>query len=118
MMTFQVLVIVFTCSLSGTSFAHVFPDHSDPRVGATVQDPPAWVRIWFDGALEPAFCTVVVRDENGKQVDKGNVQVDPDDATLIEVGLPPLPAGTYRVIWNVVARDGHRTEGDYTFDVK
>jgi methionine-rich copper-binding protein CopC len=112
------LVIAFTCALSVTSSAHVFPDHSDPKVGATVQDSPSNVRIWFDGALEPAFSTIVVRDEKGKQVDKGNAQVDPGDATLLQVGLPPLPAGVYRVIWNVVARDGHRTEGDYTFVVK
>jgi copper resistance protein C len=112
------LVIAFTSALSGTSAAHAFPDHSDPKVGATVQDSPSSVRIWFDGALEPAFTTIVVQDESGKRVDKRNGQVDPKDATLLEVGLPRLPAGTYRVIWNVVARDGHRTEGDYTFVVK
>jgi methionine-rich copper-binding protein CopC len=34
------------------------------------------------------------------------------------VSLPPLPPATYRVIWSVVARDGHRTEGDYAFTIK
>jgi hypothetical protein len=34
------------------------------------------------------------------------------------VSLPSLSPGTYRVIWSVVARDGHRTEGDYTFTIK
>ena len=55
---------------------------------------------------------------NGKQVDQGNSRVDPSNSVLLEVGLPPLPAGTYRVIWNVVARDGHRTTGDYSFTIK
>jgi methionine-rich copper-binding protein CopC len=32
--------------------------------------------------------------------------------------LPALPSGRYRVFWTVVARDGHRTEGDFSFRVK
>ncbi len=45
-------------------------------------------------------------------------RVAPSDAMLLEVSLPPLSPGIYRVIWNVVARDGHRTEGDYTFTIQ
>ena len=97
---------------------HVFPDHSEPKVGATVPGPPARVRIWFDGSLEPVFCTITVQDASGKRIDKGDGHVNPSDATLLEVSLPLLPSGTYRVIWNVVARDGHRTMGDYTFVIK
>jgi methionine-rich copper-binding protein CopC len=37
---------------------------------------------------------------------------------VLEVSLPPLAAGKYRVFWSVVARDGHRTEGHFTFQVK
>ena len=101
-----------------TVSAHAFPDHSEPRVGATVEGSPPFVRIWFDGALESAFTTIVVQDGSGKNVDKGNGRVDPDDPLLLEVELPPLPPGTYHVLWDVLARDGHRTKGDYTFDVK
>lgn len=97
--------------------AHAFPDHSEPRVGHTVSAPPA-VRIWFDGALEPAFSTIRVEDQNRKRADKGDARVDPGDNTLLEVSLPALPAGTYRVFWSVVARDGHRTEGNFSFRVK
>jgi copper resistance protein C len=87
------LGIAFTCALSGISAAHAFPDHSDPNVGAAVQSAPARVRIWFDGVLEPPFSTIVVRNEGGKRVDKGNGQVNPNDATLLEVDLSPLPSG-------------------------
>lgn len=87
-------------------------------MGATVAGSPVSVRIWFDGDLEPVFSTIAVQDASGKKVDKGNGRVNPSDTTLLETSLPPLPAGTYRVIWNVVARDGHRTMGDYTFVIK
>ena len=98
--------------------AHAFPDHSEPRVGSTVEGSPPSVRIWFDGALESAFTTIVVQDSSGQNVDRGNGRVNPSDPKLLEVELPPLPPGTYHVIWDVLARDGHRTKGDYTFAVK
>jgi len=74
--------------------------------------------IWFDSMLEPVFSTIVVQDSNGRKVDKGNGGVNASDSTLLETSLPPLSPGTYRVIWNVVARDGHRTNGDFTFSIK
>lgn len=79
---------------------------------------PTQVRIWFDGTLEPPFSTLHVQNVNGQQVDKGDGRVTPSDSTLLEVSLPPISSGTYRVIWSVVARDGHRTDGDYTFTIK
>lgn len=98
--------------------SHAFPDHSDPKVGSTVTAAPTQVRIWFDSALEPPFSTLRVQNASGQQVDKGDGHVVASDPTILEVSLPPIPPGTYRVLWSVVARDGHRTEGDYTFTIK
>ena len=98
--------------------AHAFPDHSDPRVGHTVEASPPSVRIWFDGQIEPVFSNIRVENGDKRQVDKGDSRVDPADSTLLEVGLPALQPGRYRVFWSVVARDGHRTEGDFAFRVK
>lgn len=106
------------CVLPGASWGHAFPDHSDPKVGSTVSGPPAQVRIWFDSDLEPAFSTLMVHNADGKMIDKRDNRVDPADPKLLQVSLPPLPPGTYLVIWNVVARDGHRTKGQFSFTVK
>ena len=104
--------------LPGVAHGHAFPDHSNPKVGSTLSLPPAGVYIWFDCELEPAFSRITVQDATGKRVDQGNGRVNPSNSVLLEVGLPTLPQGTYRVIWNVVSRDGHRTSGDYTFTFK
>ena len=85
--------------------AHAFLDHAEPRVGHTLD-------------TEPVFSTIRVEGADRKRVDKGDVQVDPHDSTLLEVGLPPLPSGEYHVFWSVVARDGHRTEGSFPFQIK
>jgi methionine-rich copper-binding protein CopC len=98
--------------------AHAFPDHAEPRVGASVSPSPPEVRIWFDGEIEPVFSTIRLEDENKQRIDRGDGGVSPHDNRLLAVRIPPLAPGKYRVYWSVVARDGHRTEGDYPFKVK
>jgi methionine-rich copper-binding protein CopC len=104
--------------MPGVVRAHAFPDHSEPRVGATVDASPATVRIWFDGQIEPVFSTIRVENAEKQRVDQGDGGVDAADKRLLTVRVPPLPRGRYRVYWSVVARDGHRTEGDFPFRIK
>ena len=108
------LILVLSPALA---WAHAFPDHSEPRVGHTV-DPPSSVRVWFDGAIEPVFSTIRVETDAKQRVDNGDPRVDAGDSKLLEVGVPPLPSGEYHVVWSVVARDGHRTEGSFPVSVK
>lgn len=102
----------------GPAWSHAFPDHADPRVGATLDASPATVRVWFDGEIEPVFSTIRVENGDRQRVDKGDGRVDPKDNRLLQVSLSPLAPGKYRVFWSVIARDGHRTEGDFPFRVK
>jgi methionine-rich copper-binding protein CopC len=98
--------------------AHAFPERSDPKVGSAVAASPAKVRIWFDGELEPLFSRIRVVDDQGRRMDRENGNVSPADGTLLEADLTPLSPGTYRVVWEVIARDGHPTEGEFTFTVQ
>ena len=98
--------------------AHAFVSRTDPRASATLGEPPALVRIWFDGPVETMFFKLRVENERQQRVDKGDARLNPDDNTQIEIGLPQLPPGRYRVFWGVVTRDGHRREGSFSFLVK
>lgn len=109
--------LVMVCA-PALGWCHVFPERSEPKVGATVTVAPAQVRIWFDGALEPAFSRIIVHDMAGKQIDRKDSRVNPADTRLLEVSLPALAPGHYHVEWRVVSRDGHRTTGDFSFVVK
>ena len=104
--------------MPASSSGHAFPQRSDPRVGSTVSGPVTSVSIWFDSDLEPLFSKIVVKNSSGKQVDKGDSHADPKNDALLIVDVTPLPPGAYHVYWSVVARDTHRTEGDFTFTVK
>ena len=103
---------------ASSATGHAFPERSEPRVGGTLSTAPTQVRIWFDIELEPRFSEVHVFDGNGHPVDQGDPRVDPQNRRLLQVSLPSLAAGRYTVRWRVLAIDGHRTEGDYTFTVR
>ncbi|MEO7129170.1 MAG: copper resistance protein CopC [Rhodoferax sp.] len=102
---------------AGAASAHVFPQTQIPGAGVTVTS-PAQVAITFDGPLEPAFSSLKVDNAAGTQVNTAKSHVDPKQADVMSVALPPLAAGRYTVHWAAVASDGHRTHGDYSFNVK
>jgi methionine-rich copper-binding protein CopC len=115
--TFWALIVALA-ALPAPARAHAFPVRSEPRVGWTVTVAPSKVTIWFDGELEPAFSTIAVYDSAKRQVDKHNSHVRSGDTTVLEVDLPPLGPGSYRVYWKVLAKDTHVTEGDFPFVIE
>jgi copper resistance protein C len=104
-------------ALASPVFAHAFPDHASPAVGAIVAQAPAEVQIWFSEKLEPAFSRIEVLDAKGQRVDAGPSRLDAQDSSLLLVALKPLSPGVYKVVWHVVSADTHATEGDFTFTV-
>ncbi|HXN07034.1 MAG TPA: copper resistance CopC family protein [Nitrospiria bacterium] len=102
----------------GKVLAHVFPDHSEPRVGSEITVAPRMIKIWFDGQLEPFFSTVHVMDASGKEISLKDSRVDDRDPSVLEVSVPPLSPGKYEVDWKALAKDGHLTEGRFLFTVK
>jgi methionine-rich copper-binding protein CopC len=86
-------------------------------VGWTIAASPPKVTIWFDGELESAFSTIAVYNAVKQRVDKDNSRVTGSDDSMLEVDLPVLPPGTYRVYWKVLAKDTHVTEGDFLFTI-
>lgn len=115
----RLLTFVFfaACAASSLAFAHAFLDHAAPAVGSTVRTPPAQVKLWFTQQLEPAFSTLRVVDWSNKRIDRGDAKLDPGDPRILQVSVPALPPGRYRVFWRVLSADTHVTEGDFTFDV-
>ena len=94
--------------------AHAFLDRASPPVGSTVRDSPPEVKLRFTQELEPAFSTLTVQDASGKRVDKGDARIAAD---TMQVSLPPLQPGRYKVTWRALSVDTHVTEGDFTFEV-
>jgi hypothetical protein len=115
----RIILSFFLIVLAGTAGleAHAFLKRAEPAVGSTVQTSPNEVRISFTENIELAFSTIQVFDASGKEVDKHDVRLDRSNHALLHVSLPPLKAGTYKVVWRVVSIDSHVTNGSFTFRV-
>jgi methionine-rich copper-binding protein CopC len=111
------LLVVIVLLLPQAALAHAMPEAEDPKVGSTVTSPPQQVSIQFDVPIESTFSRLDVMDSHGQSENDGMPQVNADTRTLT-VRLKPLTPGEYTVKWSVVAKDGHRTEGSYTFTVE
>jgi methionine-rich copper-binding protein CopC len=94
--------------------AHAFLDRASPLVGSSVASAPREVSLTFTQNLESAFSSVQVTDANGGRVDQGKAQVS---GNTMRVGLKSLAPGTYRVRWQALSVDTHKTEGSFTFRV-
>jgi len=101
------------------AWAHAHLKQSNPAKGAEVQVALTQVTASFTEGLEPAFSSLALFDAAGKPVDGSKAAPAPgDDKTLILPIAKPLPAGAYTVKWHVLSKDGHKTQGDWSFTVK
>jgi copper resistance protein C len=109
------VVSLFLIGLGGaTAHAHAFLDHASPLVGSTVGSAPHEVSLTFTQSLEPAFSSAQVTDAKGTRVDTGKAQVS---GTTMRIGLKSIGPGTYRVRWQVLSVDTHKTQGSFSFQV-
>lgn len=99
---------------NAAAHAHTVLDHASPLVGSTVASAPREVSLTFSQNIEAAFSSVQVTDASGARVDQGKAQVS---GNTMQVGLKSLAAGTYRVHWQALSVDTHKTQGSFTFTV-
>jgi methionine-rich copper-binding protein CopC len=107
---FPLLLLLATAESS----AHALLDRAEPRVGNTMAAPPREVTLWFTEKLEPAFSSITVTNAAGQRVDTGKARVS---GSQMSVSLRAGGSGTYRVNWQVLSVDAHRTNGNFTFQV-
>jgi copper resistance protein C len=94
---------------------HAFLDHTDPKVGSTIHDPPSEVTLWMTENLEAAFSRLQVFDGKGIEVDKKDTRVS---GAVMTVSLQKLLIGTYHIFWQAVATDTHKTSGTFDFTIQ
>ncbi len=99
--------------------AHAFIDHSQSKTGAELDVPPKAIVLTFDKSIEAAFSSIkIVREESQKVIATGAAQGVEGESDKLVLPLSELSPGEYHVYWEILARDGHRTMGDYTFVVR
>lgn len=111
----MIFVLALTLSPS-VSFGHAKLLRSQPAANATLKQAPTTVELWFSEELESSFSTIVVRDQNGNQVDKNNVNVA-EAGKKLQIDLADLGSGTYTVQWQALSTDQHTMKGKFVFTI-
>jgi methionine-rich copper-binding protein CopC len=113
------LVLAATVAIFTVAEAHAFLMHANPPVGSTVHESPKEIRLYFSEEIEPVFSGIELATKAGERIATGPASIDPNDHSQFFATLAaPLAPNIYRVSWHVVSVDTHRTEGDFSFEVK
>lgn len=100
------------------ALAHAHLKQSTPPADST-EASPSTISATFTEGLEPAFSTLKVTSADGKAVDLEKSALAPDDDnTLVIPVKETLPAGGYVAYWQVLSKDGHKTDGEWKFTIK
>ena len=97
-------MLLLTGAAVAHAYAHAFVDRTEPAVGSKVKQMPNEVRIWFTEPIELASSSIKVFDATGKQIDKKDVHADTKNKAVLQVSLPSLTPGTYKVIWRAATQ--------------
>jgi copper transport protein len=96
------------------AFAHARLLISDPAPGAVLDTLPATVDLVFTEPVTPAGRGINVYGPDGRLASNGSARARGDG---LSVGVSGSLAGTYAVVWTVVASDTHPSRGEFTFSV-
>ena len=98
------------------AFAHPLVLRTEPPEGAQLSAPPPVARVVFNEPIEEAFSSLQLLDAQRQPVATGGKRSATDPAAL-ELALPPLGAGVYTAVWQVIGSDGHAVRGSFAFAV-
>jgi copper resistance protein C len=113
-MRMRILVIsLLLTAFANAAHAHAFLDHASPLVGSTVASAArGCVDLHAELGVGLQFRAGDRRQWRARR--PGQPQIS---GSTMRIGLKSLPQGTYRVRWQALSVDTHKTEGSFTFRV-
>ena len=112
----QVFLFVCMASFPNLAYSHAVLIDSTPLHKATLDEAPKTVILRFNAALEHVITHVYLIDQNKDETTLDKVEESQADRIVVEV--PPLSPGVYTILYKVLARDGHVTEGSIRFTLR
>jgi methionine-rich copper-binding protein CopC len=110
-------------SIAPGALAHARLVSSVPAPNAEVREGPKRLELQFDELLDLEFNSVQVysaseyRSGQRHNLARDSPRVNASDRTRMTCEISPLPPGQYIVEWRVLSRDGHTTQGRFSFHV-
>lgn len=107
-----VAIALLVAGWPSAAWAHARYKASSPAKDATVSEPPSELWVEVTEAVEQG--DVDVFDPCGQQVDNGDSSLNLTK-DRVTVTMSSEMEGAFLVSWDVLAADGHRTAGEFTF---
>ena len=106
--------------IPGAAFAHAHLHSAEPAQDSVVVEKPHQIKLHFSEALEVPLCSVEVTSATSEMqnlYNTGPIVADPNDPKTLQIELKGFtPQKTvFKVSWQVVAKDGHKMSGKYSF---
>ncbi len=109
---------IVTIAAAASALAHAKLQKSEPEDGATVTTSPTFLKLRYNEAVEPAMSTVKLIGSRDTAVPVAKPALAEGDEKTLVVPVSRLAAGSYRVEWSTMGRDGHHMKGVVRFTVK
>ncbi len=110
------LLFLIAISLSSRLWAHAVLVESTPKANATVSGSSVEISLRFNVRIDGSRSRVRLGSSDGTSVALPlTMDAGPDRLQSKAAGLK---AGTYKLIWQVLASDGHMTSGEVPFTVR
>ena len=95
--------------------AHAILKQSTPAPRAVVSGPNIIIRLRFNTRIDAAHSRIYLAD--GSKSRPLDITAQPEPGTLLS-GAKNVSAGEHRILWQVLAVDGHITRGEVPFTVR
>ena len=112
----QILLMAGLLIVPQVVWSHAILIDSVPSHDATLDEAPQTILLKFNAALEHVITKVFLIDQNKEETTLE--KVEESQADRIKVRVPSLSPGVYTVLYKVLARDGHVTEGSIRFTLR
>lgn len=109
------LLVGALCVLAGMAWAHAIIVESTPKANEVINGSVLEIKLRFNVRIDGARSklTLVLPDGTSRPVEVPQ-QPSPDS---LSATVPKLLPGRYQLHWQVLAGDGHITQGDIPFSV-
>lgn len=109
------LLMGLLCLLAGSAWAHAIIVESTPKMNDVVTGSVLEIKLRFNVRIDSgrSKLTLILPDGSAHQV---NIPPQPSPDSL-SATVPQLSPGSYTLHWQVLANDGHITQGDIPFRV-
>jgi copper resistance protein C len=109
------LLLCVLCLLAGSAWAHAIIVESTPKMNGVVTGPVLEIKLRFNVRIDGgrSKLTLILPDGTTRAIEPPR-QLSPDS---LSATAPKLLPGNYQLHWQVLANDGHITQGDIPFSV-